>query len=80
MHMTRKQFTTLALAAAAMSGAWAQGAYPNKTVTFVVPAAAGGTTDISGRMAAQALPLDQAPRALARLRAGEVEGALVLVP
>ncbi|WP_425605197.1 Bug family tripartite tricarboxylate transporter substrate binding protein [Diaphorobacter limosus] len=55
MHMTRKQFTTLALAAAAMSGAWAQGAYPNKTVTFVVPAAAGGTTDISGRMAAQAL-------------------------
>ncbi|MCA0441752.1 MAG: tripartite tricarboxylate transporter substrate binding protein [Proteobacteria bacterium] len=53
--MTRKQFTTLALAAAAMSGAWAQGAYPNKTVTFVVPAAAGGTTDISGRMAAQAL-------------------------
>ena len=55
MHMTRKQFTTLALAAAAMSGAWAQGAYPNKTVTFVVPAAAGGTTDISARMAAQAL-------------------------
>ena len=55
MHMTRKQFTTLALATAAMSGAWAQGAYPNKTVTFVVPAAAGGTTDISGRMAAQAL-------------------------
>ena len=55
MKTTRKQFTTLALAAAAMSGAWAQGAYPNKTVTFVVPAAAGGTTDISGRMAAQAL-------------------------
>ncbi len=55
MHMTRKQFTTLALAAAAMSGAWAQGAYPNKTVTFVVPAAAGDPPDISGRMAAQAL-------------------------
>lgn len=32
------------------------------------------------RMAAEALPLDQAPRALARLRAGQVEGALVLVP
>jgi len=32
------------------------------------------------RMAAEALPLDQAPGALARLRAGQVEGALVLVP
>ncbi|MBS0507797.1 MAG: tripartite tricarboxylate transporter substrate binding protein [Proteobacteria bacterium] len=55
MHLTRKQLTITALAAAAFSGAWAQGAYPQKTVTFVVPAAAGGTTDISGRMAAQAL-------------------------
>ena len=55
MHMTRKQFTTLALATLALSTAWAQGAYPSRTVTFVVPAAAGGTTDISGRMAAQAL-------------------------
>jgi propanol-preferring alcohol dehydrogenase len=32
------------------------------------------------RVAAEALPLEQAPQALARLRAGEVEGALVLVP
>ncbi|MEO3472028.1 zinc-dependent alcohol dehydrogenase family protein [Roseomonas sp. CAU 1739] len=32
------------------------------------------------RCAAEALPLDQAPAALARLRAGQVEGALVLVP
>ncbi|HWT08008.1 MAG TPA: zinc-dependent alcohol dehydrogenase family protein [Roseomonas sp.] len=32
------------------------------------------------RIAAEALPLDQAPAALARLRAGLVEGALVLVP
>ena len=55
MHITRKQFTTLALATLTMGAAWAQGAYPGKTVTFVVPAAAGGTTDISGRMAAQAL-------------------------
>ncbi|MBS0467867.1 MAG: tripartite tricarboxylate transporter substrate binding protein [Proteobacteria bacterium] len=55
MRITRKQFTTLALATLALSGAWAQGAYPSRTVTFVVPAAAGGTTDISGRMAAQAL-------------------------
>ena len=32
------------------------------------------------RIAAEALPLEQAPAALARLRAGQVEGALVLVP
>lgn len=32
------------------------------------------------RTAAEALPLEDAPTALARLRAGQVEGALVLVP
>ncbi|MBR0670879.1 zinc-dependent alcohol dehydrogenase family protein [Neoroseomonas soli] len=32
------------------------------------------------RTAAEALPLEEAPAALARLRAGRVEGALVLVP
>ncbi len=32
------------------------------------------------RTAAEALPLEDAPAALARLRAGQVEGALVLVP
>ena len=57
MHITRKQFTTLALAAAALAcagGAAAQ-AYPSKPVTMVVPTAAGGTTDLSARMVAQAL-------------------------
>ena len=58
MKTNRKQFTTLAIAALAMglgSAAWAQGAYPTKTVTMVVPTAAGGTTDLSARMVAQAL-------------------------
>nr|WP_246523293.1 zinc-dependent alcohol dehydrogenase family protein [Neoroseomonas eburnea] len=32
------------------------------------------------RTATEVLPLEEAPRALARLRAGQVEGALVLVP
>ena len=57
-RITRKHFGALALAALAplaLSTAWAQGGYPSRTVTFVVPAAAGGTTDISARMAAQAL-------------------------
>ena len=58
MKTNRKQFTTLAIAALALGlggTAWAQGAYPSKTVTMVVPTAAGGTTDLSARMVAQAL-------------------------
>ena len=58
MKTNRKQFTTLVIAALAMglgSAAWAQGAYPSRTVTMVVPTAAGGTTDLSARMVAQAL-------------------------
>ena len=60
-HLHRKQLTTLALAAIAVgaTGFWgsalAQGAYPTKNVTMVVPTAAGGTTDLSARMLAQAL-------------------------
>lgn len=58
MKLHRKQFTTLALAALAtgfLGSATAQSAYPSKTVTMVVPPAAGGTTDLSARMLAQAL-------------------------
>ena len=58
MKLHRKQFTTLALAALTtgfLGNATAQSAYPSKTVTMVVPTAAGGTTDLSARMLAQAL-------------------------
>ncbi len=58
MKLHRKQFTTLALAALAtgfLGSATAQSAYPGKTVTMVVPTAAGGTTDLSALMLAQAL-------------------------
>lgn len=58
MTMQRKHFTLLALAAlgaTAFGGALAQSGYPVKPVTMVVPTAAGGTTDLSARMLAQAL-------------------------
>lgn len=54
--VTRKHFTALALVACCIPlAAVAQGAYPTRTVTLVVPTAAGGTTDLSARMLAQAL-------------------------
>ena len=59
MQMTRKQFGRLALSAGLALGlagmASAQGSYPSKPITMVVPAAAGGTTDLAARMTAQAL-------------------------
>ena len=58
MNLNRKHFNALALAAlaaAVVGNAAAQAAYPSKTVTMVVPTAAGGTTDLSARMLAQAL-------------------------
>ena len=58
MTLNRKHFNALALAALAaglIGNAAAQAAYPSKTVTMVVPTAAGGTTDLSARMLAQAL-------------------------
>lgn len=53
----RAALAALAVAATAAipAGAFAQAAYPNKTVTIVVPFAAGGTTDILARIIGQAL-------------------------
>ncbi len=49
-----KKILTLALTAAAVSGAFAQ-AFPSKTITLVVPFAAGGPTDLVARQLAEAL-------------------------
>ncbi|MBU1358148.1 MAG: tripartite tricarboxylate transporter substrate binding protein [Gammaproteobacteria bacterium] len=48
----KRLLTTLALAAALPMGAWAQ-SYPTKPVHVVVPFAAGGPTDVLGRLVAQ---------------------------
>ncbi len=59
MTMTRKQFSQLALATGLALGlagtAAARTDYPSKSINMVVPASAGGTTDLAARMTAQAL-------------------------
>jgi tripartite-type tricarboxylate transporter receptor subunit TctC len=55
MTFTRRGLMTLCLAAFASAGAHAQGNYPTKPITLIVPTAPGGTTDIAARMLADPL-------------------------
>ena len=59
MNMNRKQFGRVALAAGLALSGWnvvaAKDNYPSKPINMVVPASAGGTTDLAARMTAQAL-------------------------
>jgi tripartite-type tricarboxylate transporter receptor subunit TctC len=53
--MTRRLWLGVALALFAVVGAHAQGAFPTRTITMVVPLPAGGTADILARIAAEQL-------------------------
>ncbi|MFN9475253.1 Bug family tripartite tricarboxylate transporter substrate binding protein [Acidovorax sp.] len=77
----RAALAALAVAATAAipAGAFAQAAYPNKTVTIVVPFAAGGTTDILARIIGQALTTELGQPVIVDNRAGaggNIGGAL----
>ena len=70
---------TAAVGAAIPAGALAQAAYPSKTVTIVVPFAAGGTTDILARIIGQALTSELGQPVVVDNRAGaggNIGGAL----
>ena len=49
-QLTRRHLLTAAAAAAMPVSLWAQGAYPNKPVELIVPAGAGGGTDVLARV------------------------------
>ena len=58
MKLPRRQFLRLAFGVAAVPAAsqvaWAQ-TYPMRPITMIVPFAAGGPTDVAGRIVAQGM-------------------------
>src|SRR5436305_491324 len=69
MRLTRRAMIAAACLAAAPA-AMAQSDYPSRVVTIVVPFAAGGTTDILGRLLAERLGARMNGRFIVENRAG----------
>src|SRR5215218_8137766 len=56
MHFDRRVLLACGLAAVALSpSALAQGSYPARTISLIVPAAAGGPTDTVARLVAESM-------------------------
>jgi len=74
IHASRRQLVlggiALAASLAAPFGAQAADAYPSKTITLIVPFAAGGTTDILARVIGQALNKELGQTVIIDNRAG----------
>jgi len=54
MRKTSNFITTVAIGLVALTGAWAQ-TYPSRPITMIIPVAAGGPTDVLGRLVGQRL-------------------------
>lgn len=70
MTLSRRSLLATAACLVAVPLAQAQTAYPSKVVTIVVPFAAGGTTDILGRLLAERLGARMGGRFIVENRAG----------
>ncbi|MBY0271044.1 MAG: tripartite tricarboxylate transporter substrate binding protein [Burkholderiales bacterium] len=71
--MSAKQMRGLVAAATCLvfcGSVWAQGAYPTKTVTLVVPYSAGGSTDLITRLIARELTLQMGRQVVVDNRVG----------
>jgi tripartite-type tricarboxylate transporter receptor subunit TctC len=64
----RMWVAALAMSCALPAGVTAQGSYPARPVTIVVPASPGGVTDMLGRTLAQRFTEAWGQQALTRLR------------